>query len=146
MTREFTEEENRAWRATQPQKMIVAKVIVRSDTGRVLLAKSSYKKSWQMPGGGVEDGEGPEEAVVREAREELGLEIALDSLMLKGTIYKKDEEILFIIYESNERIPEDIKLTAQESEVTSFKFVNISDAAALLSPYYASFWEKHYAS
>ena len=126
--------------------MIVAKVIVRSNNGNVLLAKSSYKKSWQIPGGGVEDGESPEEAAIREAREELGLKIPPEALALKGTIYKKDEEILFVIYESSERIPEDTKLTTQEDEVTDVKFVNISEAAPLLSPYYADFWKQHYAS
>ena len=146
MTREFTEEENRAWRAKQPQKMIVAKVIVRSNNGNVLLAKSSYKKSWQMPGGGVENGESPEEAAVREAREELGLAIPLESLILKGTIYKQDEELLFVIYECSERFPENIKLTAQEAEVTDFKFVDITDVAPLLSPYYADFWKQHYGT
>lgn len=144
MTREFTEEENRAWRAKQPQKMIVAKVVIQSGKGNILLAKSSYKKSWQMPGGGVEDGESPEEAAIREVQEELGLALPIDSLTIKGTIYKKDEEILFMIYECNKRFPEDIKLTTQEDEVTDFKFVDTTDAASLLSPYYANFWKQHY--
>lgn len=146
MTREFTEEENRAWRAKQPQKMIVAKVVIRSDKGNIMLAKSSYKKSWQMPGGGVENGESPEEAAVREVQEELRLTIPVDSLNIKGTIYKKDEEILFVIFESSHKIPEDIELKTQASEVTDFKFVNIAQAAPLLSDYYADFWKQHYAS
>lgn len=146
MTSEFTEEENRAWRAKQPQKMIVAKVVVRSDKGNVLLAKSSYKKSWQMPGGGVENGESPEEAAIRETQEELGLALPIDSLTIKGTIYKKDEEILFVIFESNHRISEDIELKAQASEITNFKFIDIAQAAPLLSDYYADFWDQHYVN
>ena len=146
MTREFTAEESRAWRAKQPQKMIVAKVVLRSNTGNILLAKSSYKKSWQMPGGGVENGESPEEAAVRETQEELGLALPIDSLTIKGTIYKKDEEILFVIFESSYHIPEDIKLKAQASEVTNFKFIDPTQAAPLLSDYYANFWKQHYAS
>jgi 8-oxo-dGTP diphosphatase len=50
------------------------------DSDRVLLARSSDKSDfpgvWQIPGGGLEHGESPEHALVREFREETGLEIA----------------------------------------------------------------------
>jgi 8-oxo-dGTP diphosphatase len=49
------------------------------DDGRVLLARSSDKSDfpgvWQIPGGGLEHGEPPAHALVREYREETGLEI-----------------------------------------------------------------------
>jgi 8-oxo-dGTP diphosphatase len=49
------------------------------DNGRVLLARSSDKSDfpgvWQIPGGGLEHGESPAHALVREFREETGLEI-----------------------------------------------------------------------
>jgi 8-oxo-dGTP pyrophosphatase MutT (NUDIX family) len=144
MTKAYTDDETKAWRAAQPQKMVVAKVVIKSDKGNVLLAKPDYKKSWQLPGGGVEAGESPEEAAVREAKEELGFTVALDSLAIKGTIYKKDEEILFVIYESRNVVPEDVALTPQEGEITGFRFVNPAEAASLLSPYYADFWRQNY--
>ena len=47
---------------------------------RVLLARSSDKSDfpgvWQIPGGGLEHGEPPEHALVREFREETGLAVA----------------------------------------------------------------------
>jgi ADP-ribose pyrophosphatase YjhB (NUDIX family) len=145
MTKEYTEEENRIWRAQQPQKMIVVKVIIRSDQGNILLAKPSYKKSWQLPGGGVDDSESPEDAVVREVQEELSLAISKDGLYLKGTIYKQDEELLFLMYEASEVIPEDTKLKVEKGEITDFQFVSVDAVAPFISDYYADFWKKHYS-
>lgn len=49
-------------------------------TGRVLLAMRDRPPIWNLPGGGVEPGEAPWDTAVREAREEVGVEIAVDRL------------------------------------------------------------------
>lgn len=144
MTKEYTEEENRIWRASQPQKMIVVKVVIKSDQGNVLLAKPNYKKSWQLPGGGVDNGESPEEAAVREVREELNLDIFENDLNIKGTIYKQDEELLFVVYEYGKLISEEVELKLQADEIIDFQFVATADVAPLLSDYYTDFWNRYY--
>ncbi|MEV4895672.1 (deoxy)nucleoside triphosphate pyrophosphohydrolase [Nonomuraea sp. NPDC055795] len=59
--------------------VVVAAVIV-SD-GRVLAAQRAEPPAlaggWEFPGGKVDPGEGEEEALVRECREELGVEISV---------------------------------------------------------------------
>ena len=40
-----------------------------------------YKDGWEFPGGKVEEGEKPEEAIVREIREELDTLISVDSFL-----------------------------------------------------------------
>jgi ADP-ribose pyrophosphatase YjhB (NUDIX family) len=47
--------------------------IVEDTGGHVLLVRHSYKGGWGLPGGGVNRGEPPELAVVRELKEEVGL-------------------------------------------------------------------------
>lgn len=50
--------------------------------GRVLLVRENYeRRRFALPGGALEDGETPEEAVVRETREETGVAIAIDHLV-----------------------------------------------------------------
>ncbi|WP_336208057.1 (deoxy)nucleoside triphosphate pyrophosphohydrolase [Nonomuraea sp. LPB2021202275-12-8] len=59
---------------------VVAAVIV-DDGGRVLAAQRAEPPAlvggWEFPGGKVDPGEGEIEALVRECREELGVEVAV---------------------------------------------------------------------
>ncbi|HEX4176785.1 MAG TPA: 8-oxo-dGTP diphosphatase MutT [Rhizomicrobium sp.] len=62
----------------QPLILVVAVALIDPD-GRVLLAQRPAGKSmaglWEFPGGKIEAGEGPEEALIRELREELGIAV-----------------------------------------------------------------------
>lgn len=59
--------------------LVAACALVDAD-GRVLLARRPPGRSlaglWEFPGGKVEEGERPEEALIREMSEELGIDIA----------------------------------------------------------------------
>ena len=58
--------------------------ICRDGSGRVLLARNSPRSEfpglWTLPGGGVEQGEHPDDAVLREFGEETGLDVRIDAL------------------------------------------------------------------
>jgi 8-oxo-dGTP diphosphatase len=58
--------------------------LCRDDAGRVLLARNSslstFPGLWTLPGGGVEQGEHPDDTVVREFAEETGLTVSVTGL------------------------------------------------------------------
>ena len=66
-----------------PTVLVAAVALVDSD-GRILIAERPVGKSmaglWEFPGGKVETGELPEEALVRELQEELGIDISASCL------------------------------------------------------------------
>lgn len=66
-----------------PTLFVVAAALV-DEGGRVLLQQRAPGRSmaglWEFPGGKVEEGETPERALVRELREELGIEVDKSSL------------------------------------------------------------------
>ncbi|MGZ5923045.1 MAG: (deoxy)nucleoside triphosphate pyrophosphohydrolase [Rhizomicrobium sp.] len=65
--------------ASGPSLVLVAACALIDPDGRVLIAQRPPGKSmvglWEFPGGKVEPGERPEETVIRELREELGITI-----------------------------------------------------------------------
>lgn len=64
-----------------PRIAMAAGVVVRDTGGRVLLLHTTYKDAWEVPGGIVERGEDVIAAAARECREEVGLDLALGSLL-----------------------------------------------------------------
>ena len=69
----------RRWgvRLVEPRFTVTAGAVVQDEEGRVLLLHHRYRagSGWGIPGGFLEKGEQPEEALRRELREEVGLEV-----------------------------------------------------------------------
>ncbi len=69
--------------ADKPVVLVVAVALIDVD-GRVLLAERPEGKSmaglWEFPGGKVHDGETPEAALIRELKEELGIDVTASCL------------------------------------------------------------------
>jgi ADP-ribose pyrophosphatase YjhB (NUDIX family) len=64
--------------------IVGAAAVVRDREGRVLVARHTYRRRtpWALPGGWVQRREDPETAIVREIREETGLEVEVDEPLI----------------------------------------------------------------
>ncbi|MCY0938049.1 NUDIX domain-containing protein [Streptomyces sp. H34-S4] len=71
----------RAYYAAHPSPLVAATGIVLDSRGRVLVLTTSYKTELDLPGGGVEDTETPEEGLARELKEELDLSVPVGRLL-----------------------------------------------------------------
>lgn len=74
-------------------------VLVRDESGRLLLARHAHTGQWGTVGGAVEPGESQQEAAAREALEETGLEIRLGALVaaVAGPAYE-------VVYPNGDRV------------------------------------------
>ena len=73
---------------------VVAALIVKDN--KIFAAKRAYgflKGKWELPGGKIETGETPEQAIVREIKEELATEIKVNKFVI-NVVYEYPEFIL----------------------------------------------------
>ncbi len=57
------------------------------EDGKFLMVYNSKRRGWEMPGGHIRIGESPEEAAVREFREEAGYDVTIVSIRDLGHCY-----------------------------------------------------------
>jgi 8-oxo-dGTP diphosphatase len=73
------------------QTALGAASVIFDGEGRVLLVHHTYgRANWELPGGGSEPGEAPEETARRELLEETGLQAELDHLT--GVYFEADHD------------------------------------------------------
>lgn len=64
-----------------PTKRVITQGLVRDTACRFLLCELTYKREWDLPGGVVDGHESPATGLLREIREELGLELPTRGLL-----------------------------------------------------------------
>ncbi|WP_217210899.1 NUDIX hydrolase [Streptomyces sp. AC550_RSS872] len=115
--------------AKQARKRVAADVLLRDPSGRVLLVNPTYKPGWDLPGGMAEANEPPEKTVVRELREELGLNVVVHGLLVVDWVAPHgpwDDQIAFIF--DGGVLDGDGVLEPHDEELSAAGFYSTSDA------------------
>jgi len=86
------------WKLTKPKTSGV-RCLIFNESGQVLLVKHFYSREWYLPGGAMKSNETPEIAIIRELKEECGIENLMDLKLLQIYEnlfeYKRDTIYLF---------------------------------------------------
>lgn len=82
--------------------LVSAGLIQRPSDGKILVSKrlagAHLENSWEFPGGKVEIGEDPKQTVMRELREELGIETAVGDIYAVGHHCYTEREVVLLVY------------------------------------------------
>ncbi|MDP2651563.1 MAG: NUDIX domain-containing protein [bacterium] len=90
--------------------------IILDSGNKVLLCRRRDKDLWNLPGGGVERNESPWAAAVREAQEEIGVDIVIEKLI--GVYFKQEQEE--IVFQFLSRIEKGIPSVSEESRENAY--------------------------
>ena len=101
----------------------VVAAVIQNEEGKILIAQRNLKKSqgglWEFPGGKIEPNETKEEAIIREIKEEMDIDIEAKKFIGQKVFNYPDKDINLIAIECKQ-IKGDIKLNEHEY----FKWVN----------------------
>jgi len=79
------------------KERVSARAILRDEEGKIALVTHKHEvRFWQLPGGGLEEGETVEEALRREAKEEAGCDISIGEKIGEGREFRDDISKVYV--------------------------------------------------
>ena len=110
--------------------MIICACLVAVKDDRVLLVRTYDNSVWYFPGGKIEPGEAADAALIRELDEELGIEIAPETLThsttLEGPSHDRQDECRLICFESSDLPP-----ISPRAEISDAAWISVHDRARM---------------
>jgi 8-oxo-dGTP diphosphatase len=113
-------------------------VILRDGQGRILLVDPEYKPNWDLPGGMAEANEPPADAVRRELREELGLEVRVGSLLRVDWVSPHGpwDDLINFIFDGGVLDDQAVaSLSLVDGELRAYEFCDEGQVRQRLRPY-----------
>jgi 8-oxo-dGTP pyrophosphatase MutT (NUDIX family) len=120
-----------------PTKRVTAGAVMRNLAGDLLIVKPGYRDGWLLPGGICEQTEAPAVTLVREVREELGIEARIAGLLCVDYLSAHDgyDESVHFLFECEPLSKEETDLIRLPSdELLAFRFCPDAFANDLLVP------------
>lgn len=114
---------------------VVYSLITDEAKSKILMVKNKDNSTWSLPGGAVEENETLEEAAIREAKEETGLDIRVFGIVAinEAKLLRHREHAIFFTFRAEVSVGEQ-KLVRPE-EISEIKWVDL-DKADELMPFY----------
>ena len=128
---------------------IIVHTLIKIDNKYLVTKRSkeetTYPEYWDIPGGLVEYGELPKDAVIRETKEEVNLNIIPTKVIHEDSNLDKEKDLIFIrlVYLCN--LNDDISnIKLQEDEHSEYKLINNIDELQdeLISPFLIELFNK----
>ena len=111
-----------------PAKRMGAGCLFFNENEQVMLVKPTYKPTWEIPGGAVENNESPKQCCQREIGEELGLNRAIGHLLVvdyNSETEARTESLMFIFYGGKLTSSEIKAIQLNQDELSEFRFFEI---------------------
>ena len=125
-----------AWYAARPSVLVSACMLITDLSDRVLMVKPNYWPGWQIPGGGIDEGEPPHQCAEREIAEELGLRIAAGPLLVfdwAPPLGPRPKVMANFIFDGG-TITDPGAIRLQAAELDDARFCTWADAEQLMPP------------
>lgn len=129
-------QKRKVYQDTLPKKRMGAGCLFFDEHGRILLVNPTYKPQWEIPGGVVEAQESPYQCVVREVKEELGLEVRLGRLLCVDYVSESEinrEGLMFIFDGGQLTAAQMAQIRLPLNELSEWRFVAPADSATYLT-------------
>src|SRR5437762_4188679 len=116
-----------------PKYVVGVSGLIRDDQGRILLLKHTYRrdKPWGLPGGGLKPGESLEECLLREVREETGMNVEIVH-MLSGAAHR-DRRLVEMIFSCRPLPGESLASFKPNAEIAEARWFDRDDLPAATS-------------
>ncbi len=119
-----------------PRKRLIAHVVFRDRSGRVLLCQTTFKTDWELPGGIVEPFETPRDGAIREVREELGVDRSIGRLLVVDWLppYLGWDDACELIFDGGTIEESELDdYVLEEREIVTVRLCTLAEAVELIT-------------
>lgn len=112
------------WKISKHKKSRARAIILNQDKTKILLVRNITYKQFHLPGGGIETGEDGKDAIIREIKEELNINISILYQLGRYKYQDTDKHVEIFVAQTD---VEDFKMQWELDHAEWFSFTNLPD-------------------